>query len=881
MAELFRTVAQERGVEELALVENGLRVLLVPDTSVPVVAACVVYHVGSRNEATGHTGSTHLLEHLLFKGSDKFNADNGRPVARVLERVGASFNATTWFDRTTYYETLPPEHLELALEIEADRMRHALLREADLASEMTVVRNELERGENEPFEALLKESFAIAFREHPYHHPTIGWRSDIENVSITKLREFYDTFYYPDNASLVLVGSFDRTEALELVARHFGQLPRAPRPLPAVQAREPRQEGERRFTVSRVGEVGWVALSWRVPEAAHPDTHALAVLADALAGGVTSRLYQRLVETSVCLDVIAVPWQLRDPGLLQVFATLHPGTRHRKVEKLIRRELALLIKTGIADEELERARAQVEAHVAFHRDSPGQVAAAFTEAVSAVNWRFYLDYQDRIRAVTSDDVVRAARATFRDDAVTVGYFVPKRARGRARASRSAAGAPAPSPCHYRPSLAQQVLETTLPHGGRLLMMPRHSNTTVHLRGSLFAGHGLVEPARWSAVSFVPDMLERGTSSHDRLELARMLEDRAIEIDISGESANPFEVACSGRALARHLPLLLGLLVEMLLRPTFPAEEVEKLRALRLGELAHAQEDTFRRAYEVFARLLFPPEHPHYRRPFAQRRAGLEALTRAELVAVHRELYGASSLILALVGDFDPVEVEARLNDLLASAPAGARTMPKIERRSAAQVSPREARVAMADKPNLDVLLGHPGGLRRADPDYLAAQLGNAILGHSTLSSRLGRRLRDAEGLTYGVISRFFGASLLDGPWAVSFSVGAADLARATAAVREEVASFVAEGPREEELADEREALAGAYRVSLATPAGMAHELLHLARHGLATEELDRIAERVLTLGREKVVEAARRHIDPERLCLAVAGDLVAKAAVAD
>lgn len=881
MADVFRIVAQERGVEELVLVGNGLRVLLVPDGSVPVVAACVVYHVGSRNEATGRTGATHLLEHLLFKGSDKFNVENGHSMARVLERVGASFNATTWFDRTTYYETLPPEHLGLALEIEADRMRHALLREADLVSEMTVVRNELERGENEPFEALLKESFAIAFREHPYHHPTIGWRSDIENASIAKLREFYDTFYYPDNASLVLVGSFERSEALALVAEHLGPLPRAPRPLPPMQAREPRQEGERRFTVSRTGEVGWVALSWRVPEAAHADTHALAVLSDALAGGVTSRLYQSLVETSLCLDVMAVPWQLRDPGLLQIFATLHPGTRHRKVEKLICRELSLLMRNGIADEELERAKVQVEAHVAFHRDSPGQVAAAFAEAVSAVDWRFYLDYQERIRAVSGADVLRAARTTFRDDAVTVGYFVPKRARGRSRGACARGVAPVPRPCHFRPALASQVREAALPSGGRLLMLPRHVNQTVHVRGSLFAGHGLVEPARWSAVSFLPDMLERGTSSYDRLTLARMLEDRAIEIDISGESANPFEVACSGRALARHLPLLLSLLVEMLLRPTFPAEEVEKLRTLRLGELAHAHEDTFRRAYEAFARLLFPPGHPNYRRPYAERRAGLEALRREELVAAHSQLYGASSLIVALVGDFDPGEIEVRMSRLLAAAPAGVAKLPEIERREPTHVVAREERVAMADKPNLDVLLGHPAGLRRPDADYLAAQLGNAILGHSTLSSRLGRRLRDAEGLTYGVISRFFGASLLDGPWAVSLSVGAGDLARATAAVREEAAKFVADGPTADELADEREAMAGAYRVALATPSGTAYELLRLARHNLATEEIDRMPGRIRALACEDVVEAIRRHIVPERFCLAVAGDLVAKAGDAD
>ncbi|MCU0292186.1 MAG: insulinase family protein, partial [Thermoanaerobaculaceae bacterium] len=282
----FTTKCLEHGVEELELASNGLRVLLLRESGIPVVAVCVVYHVGSRNEAVGHTGATHLLEHLMFKGAQRFNPQAGTGVARVLERVGASFNATTWFDRTNYYETLPPEHLELALELEADRMRGALLRGEDLASELTVVHNELERSENDPFDLLLRDSFAIAFREHPYHHPTIGWRSDIEAATIERLRAFYDTFYYPDNASLVLVGAFERDEALGLVARHFGPLPRAPRPLPPVVTREPKQEGERRFVLRRAGEVGWVGCSWRSPEASHPDAHALAVATDVLTGGV-------------------------------------------------------------------------------------------------------------------------------------------------------------------------------------------------------------------------------------------------------------------------------------------------------------------------------------------------------------------------------------------------------------------------------------------------------------------------------------------------------------------------------------------------------------------------------------------------------------------
>jgi zinc protease len=379
----FRTIAQESGVEELLLEANGLRVLLLPDQATPVVSACVVYHVGSRNEATGHTGATHLLEHLMFKGSRRFDPRSGRPIARTLERVGASFNATTWFDRTNYYETLSPEHLELALELEADRMRHALLREEDLASEMTVVRNEFERGENEPFDALLKDSFATAFREHPYHHPTIGWRSDIENASIARLREFYDTYYQPDNATLVLVGAFERATALGLVEHHFAPLPPATRPIDQTVTAEPPQQGERRFVLRRAGEVGWVAVSWRTPEASHPDTHALAVLADAVASGVTSRLFQRLVEPGTCLDVQAVAWLLRDPGLFQVFATLNQGSSHEAVETAIRDEVARVARDGIGADELERATVQVEAHTAYHRDSPTQVAAALAEALSA------------------------------------------------------------------------------------------------------------------------------------------------------------------------------------------------------------------------------------------------------------------------------------------------------------------------------------------------------------------------------------------------------------------------------------------------------------------------------------------------------------------
>ncbi len=865
----FIAVDAVSGLEELKLAANGLRVVLVENRFVPVVAVCVLYHVGSRHEGAGQTGATHLLEHLLFKGSVHFNEDNGCSVARVMERVGASFNATTWLDRTNYYEVLPAEQVDVALAVEADRMRGALLREEDLATELQVVCNELERGENDPFELLLKESFATAYREHPYRHPTIGWRYDVEHATLTSLRSFYDTFYFPDNASLIVAGNFERAPLLARIAHHFAPLPRSPRPIPQTVTQESAQAGERRFVIRRHGEVGWVALSWHVPAAAHVDTPALAVLADALAGGVTSRLYQRLVETNLCLDVQAVAWQLRDPGLFQLFATLSPGVEHGRVEAIMRQEVERAA-GGLSATELKRAKTVVEAHTAYHRDSPGQVAAALTEAMAAADWHFYTDYLRAIRAVSDDDVVRAATTWLYDDNLSVGFFVP---RNGAAARGGAIPAVGPQPCGLKGGLLDGVREVTYPGGARVVILPRRGNPTVSIYGSLLAGHGMVPVSDWTAASLVPDMLERGTAARDRMAIARYLEDRGIEFGIATESFNPLEVTFSGRCLSRRVRGFLELLVEILRVPTFPEEELEKVRQQRLGELMQSREDTFQRAWEAFLQLTYPAGHPWAMRPFEERRRTLESATRDDLADLHRRLYGPNALVLAVVGQLDPDRVAAVLDAALRGWHGG-QDPPGWERRPPSAAVPREARLFMADKPNADVVLGHPGGLRRRDEDFLAAQLGNAVLGHSTLSSRLGRRLREREGLTYGVISRFFGAGLLDGPWAVTFSVSPGNLERAVAVTREEVERLCAEGPSEEELEEQRRAFAGSYRVSLATPAGLARELARLLRHDLSLVELEEVPARVLATPLLAVQRAVAAYLSPAHLCLAAAGELV-------
>ena len=420
----FQFVHETDGIREFRLAANGLRVLLLANPVAPVVTFCVVYHVGSRNEAVGYTGATHLLEHLMFKGTPEYNRDRGTAIAAVLEALGARFNATTWFDRTNYYETIPSDRLDVAVELEASRMRGSLLRDEDRQPEMTVVRNEFERGENSPFQILYKHTFATAFREHPYHHPTIGWRSDIEGVTTERLREFYDVFYHPNNATAMVIGDFEEEEALKTLRRHFGKIPASTRPIPPVHTIEPPQEGERRFVVRRPGQAAWCALSWRTVEARHPDTHALAVLGNVLGGGLTSRLYQALVESTMALNVTVVPWQLRDPALFSVFVPVRPSVETDEVEKVVRAELARLAADGVTEAEVEKARTQIEADVIFDRDSTDQIAASLSEAVAVADWKWYAEYPRAIRRVTAEDVRAAAKRYFRDDALTVGVYEP-------------------------------------------------------------------------------------------------------------------------------------------------------------------------------------------------------------------------------------------------------------------------------------------------------------------------------------------------------------------------------------------------------------------------------------------------------------------------
>ena len=911
-------VAEEEGVREFRLA-NGLKLLLVENRVAPVATFLVLYRVGSRNEAVGHTGATHLLEHMLFKGTPTFNKAKGTQVAATLQRVGADFNATTWYDRTNYFETVPSDALGLAVHLEADRMRNSFIADDDRRSEMTVVRNELERGQNEPMLVLDEAVYATAFREHPYHHPTIGWRSDVENVPTARLKEFYDTFYHPNNATAVVVGDFEEAHALSLVERYFGAFPASPAPIPEVYTDEPRQEGERRLVVRRAGELPLVQVAFRTPAAlgqdrvlsnaelaaraasppAKNDIYPLAVLAGALSNGVTSRLYQALVETELAVSVDTRVDQFRDPGLFNVYATAAPGVEPARVEEVIHRELARAAE-DLNDAEVEKSKRQIAASVAYERDGTHNVAMQMSEAEAVADWRFYNTYAASVARVRGDDVRRAARLYFREETRTVGHFIPKvGAEGNGGGGHAFAdGGAGVSPSgralrphgpkfHHEPldegdargasspsksggaGFAARVVREELETGAVLLVLENAATPTVAVRGSLRAGTHFEPKDKPGLARITAEMLKRGTLRRGKLELAGALESVGADVEFDTDA---FAVQISARALAEDFPALAATLAEMLREPSFPADELEKLKQQTIAAVRERQSDTSWRAYERLTQTLFDELNPFYTHAGERLVESVSSVTVEDVRGFYEKCYGGRTLILSVAGDVRAGEAVRVLAGALEGfgGPEGADVEVTDPEPPAAG---RRELVLVKDKANVDVLLGTVAPLRRSAPDYYAAVLANRALGESTLSSRLGLRVRDAEGLTYGIASRFRAPSLAAGPWYIAVSVNPGNVERAIDSALGVLGEYVEHGIRPEELRDEKSSAVGSFKVSLSTNDGLARALWNSEFFRLGLDYVERYPELIGRVTVEEVNAAIRKYFRPERLTVVIAGDL--------
>ncbi|MFP4070222.1 MAG: M16 family metallopeptidase [Opitutales bacterium] len=869
--ELVQTVGDMR---EYRLESNGLRVLVYPTEGLPVATAMVTYEVGSRNESAGTTGATHILEHMMFKGTTNRPGDEGNDYSTQMERIGARSNATTYFDRTNYYATLPSEYVPLAIELEADRMRNLLLRDEDLASEMTVVRNEYERGENNPVRTLIKEIFATAFIAHPYSTPVIGWLSDIEATSTDKLREFYDTYYWPENAVLSLIGTFDTDRALQAVVEHYGPIPNAPEAVPSVVTEEPRQLGPRRLTIERSGQVGVVMIGYKVPPGTHEDWAALHLISQILTADKNGRFYRALDDKGKANATFAFGPQLRDPGLYLLGAYLTADAKHEEAEAIMLEEIRELIENGVTSEELDRAKSVIRAATIYGRDGPYAIADQLNDAIAMGDWTHYLSLPERIENTTAEDVQRVAREHFVDRGKTTGWFVPDSEAGGMAAHD---GAPY-GPSHYREpgtdgepvgasvNFSEQLQRAEI-NGIEVIAVDMPVENMVSFVGSFAAGEALSPEDAPALAGLTAAMLDKGTRHQDRFAIAAQLDRLGAAI---GFNAGAHSLEFNGKFLREDAGPVLALLAEQLREPAFDPEVLETVKSRSLAGLLQAVDNPDYRAESELSRLLYPPEHPNYAETLDALIDDTKATTAEDLAAFHDEFYGPQSMRLVFAGDIDFEQLTAALEnafgDWRGGAPYPGATPP---------VTPAETRseiIRIPDKTSVSVRFGQTTGLQRTDPDYLPFMVGNHILG-GTFHARLMSEVRKKQGLTYNIRSYHTGDILTAGHWAMTASFAPPLLDAGLAAAQSVIEDWHADGVSAEEVEAALQTLTGSYLVGLSTTGRVAGQILSFMERGFPPEYIDAYPKDLRELTVEQVNEAIRDYFDPDASVKVMAGSI--------
>jgi zinc protease len=872
-------ITSVEGITEYSL-PNGLHVLLFPDQSMQTTTVNITYLVGSRNESYGESGMAHLLEHMAFKGTPSH-----RDIPKLLNERGAKFNASTSYDRTNYFETLPAsdENLKWMLDFEADRMLNSFIAKKDLDSEMTVVRNEFEKGENDPESVLYERMMSTAYLAHAYHRSVIGFRSDIEGVPIERLQAFYKNYYQPDNAVLTVAGKFDESKALTWIVQTFGRAPKPERPLIKLYTLEPVQDGERSVTLRRVGDTQIVGAMYHVPDGAHPDFAALNILANILGNAPSGRLYTALVETKKAASVDSSAMQAYDPGVLMAFAEVPSNSNLTEARDALVQTVEEFTKTPPTKEEVGRARAALLKNEELTLSDSGRFGLELSEWIAIGDWRLFFLDRDRLRSVTPEDVQRVAAKYLLASNRTLGMFFPtsnpiraeiparmdtaamlKDYRGEAAIATGEAFDPSPE------NIEARTKRSTAPSGLKLALLSKKTRGNLVV-GTLVLRFGAEDTLKnLSTVNeLTAAMLDRGTARHTRQQLSDELDRLKAQVKFRPGVG---QVSVSLETVRDNLPSVISLVAEMLKEPNFPANEFETLKREKLTELEAALKDPETIAFREFGRRRnpYPAGHPRYVASLDEQIAEVKASTLDGIRTFHDDFYGAQSAQLSVVGDFDEQAITKLANDVFGSWKS---------RKPFARVPEQYFEVAgdrkvmeIPDKANAVYLLGMNLNLRDDDPDYPALLVANYMLGGGSLKSRLADRIRQKDGLSYGVGSQFE-ANVLDksGHFAAFAIFAPQNLGRLETAFKGELERARKDGFTEDELKAAKSGWSQGRQVSRGRDGQVAKTLADYLFFNRTFNWDATLGNRVEAVTAVQAAAALRKYIEPSKLTVVTAG----------
>mgnify|MGYP006273047949 CR=1 FL=1 len=880
-------VTEVEGISEYRL-DNGMKVLLMPDSGRPTTTVNVTYFVGSKHESYGETGMAHLLEHLVFMGTP-----DHQDIKREISERGGFANGTTWWERTNYFQTLPAgeENLEWSLRMEADRMINSFIAAEDLESEMTVVRNEFEIGENNPFRVLLQRVMATAYQWHGYGRSTIGARADIENVPIERLQNFYRKYYQPDNAIVVIAGKFETDRALELVQQYFGAIPAPERTLDnrlwETYTRDPYQDGPREVTVRRSGSVPTLMAAYHVPSALAEDFAAVEALSFILGDTPSGRLHKALVEPGIASEVGSIVFRLPEPSLLLVFANLPEDGDLERAREVTLDTLAGLEANPPTEEEVRRAVASLTSQMERTLNDSNRVGIGLSEWAATGDWRMLFLHRDRLEQVEADDVRAAAETYIVRDNRTLGRFIPDNEPERAiiepapgvetllagyegREQKSVGEEFEATP----ENIEDRVVRFELGNGTEVALLAKGTRGE-RVRGAITMRIGNEDAL--TGLGSVPgatgSMLDRGTENYTRQEIADRIDELQAGIGVGGSTT----VSASIDTRRENLFEVIDLIAEIAKRPVFPEDELAEYKSQALTRIAQQRDDPGGVAQRRLQRHLNPrpANHPSYTPTFDESTQRIEALTVEQLRDFHERFYGfGPGTTIAFVGDFDVDELREKLEAEFGSWTTGVEYArignPYQERPAERMVS------QLDDKANAILVGAYPIEMSDMHEDYPALQLAGYMMGGGFLSSRLGNRIRNEEGLSYSVGGNFNASALDESGAFFAFAAFAPEnLDRLEQVMEEELVKAAEDGFTAEELESGRTGFLEQLKLRRSDDGRLARQLssgLYLDRDLFFDAEREaRIAE--LTL--EEVNAATAEWLKPDAVSYSIAGDFIA------
>jgi len=857
--------------------DNGLDVFVNEDHRAPIFSFVILYKVGSMDERPGITGISHMLEHMVFKGSDKID---GTELNYHVKRHGGYLNAMTSEDKTVFFMNMPVSEREYPIKIWGDLMNNVLVKPDEYKSERNVVIEERRLStEDDPIGALFESLNATAYWAHPYRWPVIGWMSDIQNITHNQVHEYYKTFYRPDNAVIVASGDINPDEILGMIKKHFGVFPKGTEPIIRANTIEPEQIGIRRSTIHKPAELPVIMMGFHAPGIDDSALYPLLVAEKILSSGESSRIYRNIIHEKRLATMAGgfFDYIKRDPGLFIFYAQASPDKNLETLEDALWDEVERMRSGDFSIEEIEKAKNILEAQFVYRREKGLMESLIRGEFHLVSSMDKYDSFIERIREVNPEDIQNTCAHIFRKDNATVSNLVPAKGSGVSISGGNKSNFKLDRRCNYRfepPLMSSPDLPDGIPFwndadkfelsNGISVVAYHRDNLPIVQFGLIIQAGAVFDPdGKAGLARLTGKMIKAGTESRSSSEIAEEIERVGGSFDVSVDRET---LKISARCLSRFLKTNLDVVSECLIYPKLDDSELTRYKEMQSGDIKSIEDDAWILGSREFIRNLY--DGSPYGNPLLGDLETVDSISHDDILQFHKKYYTGSNTLIVIVGDYDKESLKKDLEFYLSKMPTGERFDPP-EYEHAGYGNPL-IKWYQKELSQSTIAIGAPL-FNRSDNDYFPWLVMNLIFGGDPLASRLGDTVREKHGLTYNIQSGFYPLKKT-GYWNVMTQTKNESTDKAVSLIRDEMRKLREISITDDDLKDAKSNFRGRSALEIESNKGLAIKLLSVAYHDLGDDYLANFFRNVEEVTSRQIMEVAEKYLDPDRFLLMIVGD---------